>query len=165
MRVAEWKLRDLVANHSMFDLAKLVALMTDYPLAKLALPYYAVGALGMAFVFMKKLWKMPMENQLLAVSTFMVMYPPISYYHALVHMYAPLAVLGGVAIRARRAGVTVPGLKATMLLFVPLFAPFTVLTFPPLLFCGVLQSLVLMLLFLRATEYPLEMTVAGSGCE
>jgi len=162
VRVAEWSLRELVANHSVFELAKVVALVSHYPLSKLALPYYAGGALLMAFVFFKKLWKMPEANQLLAVSTFMVMFPPISYYHALVHLYAPLAVLGWVAIRAQRAGVAVPGLKATMLLFVPLFAPFSVLTYPQaLVFCGVVQSVVLLVLFLRAAEYPLE--VVGTG--
>jgi hypothetical protein len=157
VRVAEWSLRELVANHSVFELAKVAALVVHYPLSQVALPYYAGGALLMAFVFFKKLWKMPQVNQLLAVSTFMVMFPPISYYHALVHMYAPLAVLGWLALRAQRASVTIPGLKATMLLFVPLFAPFTVLTFPrALVFCGVVQSVVLLVLFLRATEYPLE---------
>ena len=162
VRVAEWSLRELVANHSVFELAKVVALVAHYPLNKVALPYYATGALLMAFVFFKKLWKMPEANQLLAVSTFMVMFPPISYYHALVHMYAPLAVLGWVAIRAQRAGVTIPGLKATMLLFVPLFAPFSVLTYPQaLVFCGMVQSVVLLVLFLRAAEYPLE--VVGTG--
>jgi len=33
-----------------------------------------------------------------------VMFPPISYYHTLTHLYAPLAVLAWVAIRANRRG-------------------------------------------------------------
>ena len=52
---------------------------------------------------------MPVANQVLAVSTFMVMFPPISYYHALVHMIAPLIILGWIAIEAERAGVRVRG--------------------------------------------------------
>jgi hypothetical protein len=85
------------------------------------------------------------------------MFPPISYYHALVHMYAPLAVLAWVALRAERAGVRVRGLQGTILLFVPLFAAFTVLTFRTvLLFCGLVQSVVLVMIFFCALEFPFE---------
>jgi hypothetical protein len=154
-RMAEFSLRELVANHSLIDLAKLVAMIAHYPLGKLTLPYYACGAVALAAAFFGKLWKMPVANQLLGVSTFMVMFPPISYYHALVHMIAPLLLLGWIAIRAQQAGVRVRGLRGTMLLFVPLFVPFTVLTFPKaLLYCGMLQSLVLLMLFFAALEYP-----------
>jgi hypothetical protein len=53
--------------------------------------------------------------------------------------------------------VTVPGLKTTTLLFVPLFASFTLLTYPRVfVYCGVVQALVLVTLFLRATEYRFE---------
>jgi hypothetical protein len=85
----------------------------------------------------------------------MVMFPTISYFHALVHLYAPFAVLCGLAIRAQRVGVPVPGLKSTMLLFAPLFAPFTVLTFPQvLLFGGLVQAVLLVALFGCAMRFP-----------
>jgi hypothetical protein len=155
LRMAEWSLKELVANHSLIEPAKLIAMIGQFPLAKLTLPYYVCGALVMAIAFFGKLWKMPVANQLLAVSTFMVMFPPISYYHALVHMYAPLVVLGWVAICAERAGVRIKGLRGTILLFVPLFAPFTVFTYPKaILYCGLIQSFVLLGLFFCALEYP-----------
>jgi hypothetical protein len=155
-RMGEWSLASLATNHSLIELAKLGALITGFPLAKVVLPYYAVGALAMAFIFFRKLWRMPEANQLLAVVTFMLMFPTISYYHTLVHLYAPLAVLGMIALRAQRMGVTVPGLKTTMLLFVPLFLPYPALMFPrERVYCGVVQSLVLLVLFARAAEYPI----------
>ena len=44
-----------------------------------------------------------------------------------------------------------------MLLFVPLFAPFTLLTYPQVfVYCGLVQGLVLAVIFLRAVELPLE---------
>ena len=156
VRGGEFSLRELVANHSLIDVAKLVGLIAHVPLGKVTLPYFALGAVVMGAAFFGKLWKMPVANQLLAVSTFMVMFPPISYYHALVHMYAPLVVLGWVAIEAERAGVKVKGLRATMLLFVPLFAPFTLLTYPQVfVYCGMMQGFVLGVIFLRAVELPL----------
>jgi hypothetical protein len=148
-------LRELVANHSLIEVAKMVAMMAHYPISRLTLPYFAFGAVVMGAAFFGKLWKMPVANQVLGVSTFMVMFPPISYYHALVHMVAPLLLLGWVAMRAQRAGVRVRGLQGTMLLFVPLFAPFTLLTYPTVfVYCGLVQALVLAVLFLCAVEYP-----------
>jgi hypothetical protein len=164
IRTAEWTFREVLANHSLIEVAKFFALLVRFPLGRITLPYFACGAVVMGLAFFGKLWKMPVANQVLGVSTFMVMFPPISYYHALVHMYAPLIVLGWTAIRAQRAGVRVPKLQGTMLLFLPLFAPFTVLTFPAaFLFCGIVQSLVLLALFFCALEFPFEMkaTVAS----
>ena len=154
-RVSEWTLRELVANHSVMGLVKMGALVAHFPLDKVTLPYYACGALVMGVAFFGKLWKMPPANQLLAVSAFMVMFPPISYYHTLTHLYAPLAVLAWVAIREEQAGERVRGLLGTMLLFVPLFTAFTVTTYPQVLvYCGLVQALVLVALFCCALEYP-----------
>ena len=153
--MAEWTLRELVANHSLIEVVKLGAVIAHHPTGGLTMPYFGFGAVVLAAAFFGKLWKMPVANQVLAVSTFMVMFPPISYYHALVHMIAPLIILGWIAIEAQRAGVTVKGLQGTMLLFIPLFAQFTVLTHrPALIFCGLIQALVLAVLFLCALEYP-----------
>jgi hypothetical protein len=163
-RMAEWTLRELVANHSLIEVAKMGAMIAHYPMGRLTLPYFAFGAAVLGAAFFGKLWRMPVANQVLGVSTFMVMFPPISYYHALVHLVAPLLLLGWIAIRAQQAGVRVRGLQGTMLLFVPLFAPFTVLTFrSAFIFCGLVQALVLAVLFLCALEYPfaVEETAAG----
>jgi hypothetical protein len=159
-RVSEWTLRELVANHSIIDIAKFIAIAAGFPLNKLSLVYYLCGTVVMTAAFFGKLWKMPVANQLLAVTTFMVMFPPISYYHALVHMYAPLAVLAYVAIRADRAGIKVRGLLGTMLLFIPLFSAFTLLTYPTgLIYCGLIQGLVLIVIFCCALEFPFPVPV------
>lgn len=164
LRMSEWSLKELVANHSAINLAKLSAGVFGLPLSKLARPYYLTGAVVFAAAFFGKLWRMPRANQLLGVTTFMVTFPAISYYHALVHMYAALVLLGWVAVRAQRAGVRVPGLRTTVLLFVPLFVPFTVLTFPAVaLFCGVIQSLVSLMLFLCALQYRFDLPESAAA--
>ena len=145
-----------MANHSVFGLAKFGAMISGVPLAKLTLPYYACGAVVMGAAFFGRLWKMPVANQLLAVTAFMVMFPPVSYFYALVHLYAPWVVLVFVAMDAERRGVRVPGLKLTMLLFVPLFATFMLFTFPRVyLFGGLVQAVLLVCLFLCAVRFPL----------
>ena len=155
LRASEWSLRELVANHSAFTLVKLGAMMTGVPLAWLTLPYYACGAAVMGWAFFGKLWRMPMANQLLAVTAFMVMFPPVSYFHTLVHLYAPLLVLLFLAIRAERAGVVVRGLKLTVMLFVPLFAAWTLFLFPRIyVFDGLVQAALLVAIFGCAMRYP-----------
>ena len=162
-RIAEWTLNELVANHSLMNLAKLAALVANYPMSRLSLPYYAAGAAFLGIVMTTRPWSLPPANQLLAVSSFMVMFPPMSYYHALVHMYAPLVVLGWVSIRAARARFEVPGLRNTMLLFVPLFVPFPLLMFRnAFIFCGMIQSLVLLTLFFCAVQYRFEVPAVAA---
>ena len=155
IRAGEWSLRELAANHSAFTLAKMLAMMTGLSLKKLTLPYYAVGAVAMGWAFFGKLWKMPEANQLLAVTAFMVLFPPVSYFHTLVHLYAPLLVLLLVAIRAERAGVSVAGLRGTVMLFVPLFAAWTLFLFPRVyVFDGLVQAALLVALFGCALQFP-----------
>jgi len=110
----------------------------------------------MGLAFFGKLWKMPVANQLLAVTAFMVMLPPVSYFYSLVHLYAPWLVLVFVAIHAQKAGVDAQGLKLTMLLFVGLFASFMLFSFPRVyLYGGLVQGGMLAMLFLCALQYPL----------
>jgi len=155
VRVSEWSIHELAANHSMYGLAKIVAICVNLPLSKLMLPYYATGAVVFGLLFFRRLWRLPMANQLLAVSAFMVMLPPVSYFYTLVHLYAPWLVLVFVAIRAARAGVRIPGLQTTILLFVPLFGSFMLFTYPRvMLFGGLVQGCMLILLFLCAVTFP-----------
>jgi hypothetical protein len=98
---------------------------------------------------------MPVANQLLGVTAFMVLFPPVSYPYALVHLYAPCLVLMLLAVQAERAGEVVPGLRATLMLFLPMFASFTLFTFPRLLvFGGLVQSCVLVMLFAASACFP-----------
>ena len=162
IRASQWTLHELMANHTAYDLAKFGALLTGVSLAKLTLPYYACGALVMGLAFFGKLWKMPVANQLLAITAFMVMFPPVSYFYTLVQLYAPWAVLVMVAVRADKAGVRVPGLRLTMLLFLPLFGSFMLLSFPRVyLYGGLMQAALLVVLFLCAVEYPFGETSPG----
>lgn len=98
---------------------------------------------------------MPVANQLLAVSAFMLMFPPISYFYTLVHLYAPFLVLVFLAIRSDQAGVRIPGLATTVFLILPLFTSFMLLTYPRvMLFGGLIQALLLTSLFISALSFP-----------
>jgi hypothetical protein len=162
VRVGQWTLHELAANHSAMGLVKVAAMVADVPLERLTLPYYAFGAAVFAWAFFARLWRMPVANQLLAVAVFMVILPPISYFYTLVHLYAAWVVLVFVAIRAETAGldgarVRVPGLTAAMLLLVPIFVSFMLFTFPRvLLFGGLVQAGLLMAVFACALRFPFD---------
>jgi hypothetical protein len=155
LRAAELSTREMNANHSWFLLVKLAAAVSGVSALKLVKSYYVCGGLLFLAVFFGRLRKMPVANQLLGASIFMVSLPTISYFHTLVHLYSPLLVLFFIAIRADRAGVRIAGLSTAILLFVPLFASFQLFTFPTyFLYCGVMQAILLLVLFLYAVQYP-----------
>ena len=156
-RAGEWTLHELMANHTAYHLAKFAAAAAGAPVAKLAIGYYLCGAAVLALAFFGKLWRMPVGNQLLALTAFMVGFPPVSYFYTLVQLYAPCLVLLFVAVWAERVGVKIKGLWYTTLLFVPLFSSFMLFTFPRVfLFGGLVQGLLLVVLFLCAIQYRFE---------
>jgi hypothetical protein len=154
-RAAELSTREMNANHSWFLPVKFAAAGSGVSALKLIKPYYVCGGLLFLAVFFGRLRKMPVANQLLGASICMVALPTISYFHTLVNLYAPLLVLFFIAIRADRAGLRVNGLSTAILLFIPLFASFQLFTFPTFfLFCGIVQTILLFILFLFALQYP-----------
>jgi hypothetical protein len=163
LRAAELSTRELHANHSLFLLVKFAATVSGISPLMLVKPYYVCGGLLFAAVFFLRLRKMPVANQLLGASVFMLTLPTISYFHTLVNLYAPLLVLFFLAIRADRMGVQIDGLSTAILLFIPLFASFQLFTFPSVfLFCGIVQAILLLVLFLYAVQYPFAEPASGA---
>jgi hypothetical protein len=154
-RTSEWNLHEFAANHSAFVAVKFVAFIVGGAAGNLTNLYYLFGGLVFVALFAGRVRKMPVTNQVLVVTAFMVMLPPISYFYTLTHLYAPFLMLMFLAIRAERAGVRIPGLMGTILLFVPIFASFTIFTYPrAFLLGGLVQALMLMSLLLRAIQFP-----------
>ncbi len=165
LRAGEWTLRELAANHSAFELVKVGAMVVGAPMGRLTGAYYACGAAVFAVAWFGRLRKMPVTNQLLGVTVFMVLLPTVSYFHALVHVYAPLVMLMILAIRAERAGVRVRGLGVTLMLFVPLLGSFTLFTFPRVyLFGGLVQAGLLVGLFACAVRFRLAVGNSNGNC-
>jgi hypothetical protein len=155
VRTSEWSVHEFAANHSAIIPVRFLASVLGGATGNLVNLYYLCGGLLFVALFFSKVRKMPVTNQVLVVTAFMVMLPPISYFYTLVHLYAPFLMLMFLAIRAERAGVRIPGLTGTILLFVPIFASFTIFTYPrAFLFGGLFQALMLMSLVLRAIQFP-----------
>jgi hypothetical protein len=155
VRTSQWNLHEFAANHSAFIPVRFVALIVGGAAMNLTNLYYLFGGLVFIALFVGRVRKMPITNQVLVLTAFMVMLPPISYFYTLTHLYAPFLMLMFLAIQAERAGVRIPGLLGTILLFVPIFASFTIFTYPKaFLLGGLIQALMLMSLLLRAIQFP-----------
>lgn len=155
LRAAEWTMHELATNHSLFGLVRVVAAVFGFPINGLSLPYYVVAGLAMALVFFLRIRKMPVANQLLTITVFMLMFPTVSYFYTLVHLYTPWLLLIFLYLRTTRAGTRIEGLATTILLFLPLFASYTLFTFRPfLIFGGLVQAVMLLILFLRGVQFP-----------
>jgi Glycosyltransferase family 87 len=155
VRVGEWSMHELAANHSAFGWVKVLAVVFGWDAGRLVMGYYCVGAVVFAAMFFGRLWRMPRANQLLGVSVFMVMLPVVSYFYSLVHLYAVWVVLVFVAVRASRDGVRVRGLGVAMVMFVGVFGSFTLLTWRGVwMFGGLVQACLLGVLFVCAGLFP-----------
>ena len=153
-RAAYWTINELAENHSFFNWVKTVAMIAQHGVDGLILPYYLCGGLLFALLFFGRLGKLPVPNQLLGVTAFMLLLPTISAFYTLVHLYAPLLVLVFLALQADRAQIRIPGLSFSILLFVPLCACYTLFTFRSvLLFGGLLQAGCLVVLLLCSLQY------------
>ena len=155
LRVSTWSFHEQAEDHSVFGIVKMAAIAMGHASADLTPAYYLCGGVLFAIVFFARLRTMPLANQLLAVSVFMVMLPPVSYYYTLAHLYAPGAGAGLPCVRSAQADLAIPGLYATVMLFLPLFACYTLLTYPTfLLYGGPLQAVCLLALFGCALRFP-----------
>jgi hypothetical protein len=155
LRAGEWTIRELAANHSAFEWVKVAARVEGWAVVMPA--YYAAGLTLFAAAWFARLRYLSRANRLLAVTVFMLLLPPVSYFHALVHLYAPLVVLLLAAIDAQRQGKQVRALGVTHDLILVTMSSFTLMTFPRFcLFGGLIQGLALAGLFGCAILAPFE---------
>jgi hypothetical protein len=166
VRSAQWNLHEIAANHSLYSYSKLLAIICGRSAQSFTKGYYAVGALAFFAFFFGKLVRMPALNQLLAIMLFMTLFPPVTYFYSLVNLYAPFTLLVLLALDAQRGRSPVPHLDFTIFLFVLVFASFVLFTYPRVyVYGGLIQGLVLVVLFLRSASYPLALPAAETPAQ
>jgi hypothetical protein len=87
----------------------------------------AAAAFGIAAYF---LWirRLPMLNQVLALTVCALLLPPLSADYTLLHLLFPFALLCLYAVDTARNNIDIPGLKSTFLCFAPIFSFQTYIT-------------------------------------
>lgn len=90
--------------------------------------YVIVAATFGLVVYFAWIRRLPMLNQLLALTSCALFLPPLSADYTLLHMVFPFALLCLYAVDRWQRSIDVPGLKASFLCFAPIFSFQTYLT-------------------------------------
>ena len=81
---------------------------------KLFLVYMLIVATFGLAVYFLRINRMPILNQVAALSVAAILLPPTSHDYTLIHLFIPFSILAVLAVRAQLQGVRVPGLSAMM---------------------------------------------------
>lgn len=145
-------------DHSLFALIKLLtpALVTPAQQGMRLLLYLAVAALGGCLLWITRIRRLPVANQVLCLAIAAIVLPPVSYDYTLIHLYAGFALLCVVALEhARRgAGMQPRGLMAAFLLLAFLLAPESELIVGGVRYAGQIKCLALLALGGVALLFP-----------
>jgi hypothetical protein len=116
--------------------------------------YVALAALFGLVLYFGWMRRLPMLNQLVALTACAVVLPPLSADYTLLHLLLPFALLCLYATQRWRAGVAVPGLSACLFWFAPIFSFQTYITYRYRFSCE-FRTLALLGLLWTAMRYPL----------
>jgi len=118
-----------------------------------------MAAIGIV-LFLTRIRKMPVINQILALVTASVLLPPISMDYTLIHLFLPCGLLILGELRNAKSGVVSnpTGVRAALLTFACLFAPMTELTLYGHTLSNTVRTIALIALFVISLRYPLEAT-------
>lgn len=120
-----------------------------------ALPFYTlitgILLIGILLIGMRKL---PRPNQLLVLSSMVLLFPSTSFDYTLMAMYVPWVWFVLLSFEARAAGRSLPAILPAMLCFAVLFAPETFIHFHGLLFAGEMKAVALISLIVVGLCFP-----------
>ena len=166
----EYALRTTTAfDHSLFGLLKAatVLLHLDYLnqsfLAPTTLTAYLAAATALLLVICLRLRRLPVLNQVIALSVVTVLLPPVSFDYTLLNLYAPWGLLVLFALKTPPATVHRLSTLAPLLVsFAILFAPVSELIFRGVPLGAQLKSLTLASVLLLSLISPLGEHPEGS---
>ncbi len=93
------RLNELGFDHSLFSVAKLLAIGTGHSSAAWLHPYYVIAGAVAALVFLLRVRKLPFANRLVFLTVAATLLPPVSYEYTLVQIYVPGILLLLYALR------------------------------------------------------------------
>lgn len=147
IRATEW-------DHSLFAVLKVFAVAHGYAVAPLLRPYFLVAGTTMLLVWGLRLRRLPLANQLVALSVSLVLLPPTSFEYTLTEMYGAWGVLVWLAVTGAANGREVPGLRAALGVMAVLFSPLRLVTWNGVGYGGQLQCGLLLGLLVIALWQP-----------
>jgi len=145
-------------DHSLFGLLKRMLRPLPPPavLGHILTIYLGVAALTGLALYIFRIRKLPVANQLLCLSVASILLPPTSFDYTLLHLYAPWALLILCAFQAKNLHKRIPGLTAAFVCFAILLVPETELIWHTHSYAGQVKALVLCVLFAVGLRYPFQ---------
>lgn len=138
-------------DHSLLSLYKRAVLPTPERLGLATRLYFRVFALLGLFLYWFRIRKLPMVNQVLALTVATILFPPVSFDYTLLHLYTPLCLILVLFLR--------PNAPQGVRLAVPLLAlavsPLTEFISRGHSMEGQLKSILLLALLVIALVYPM----------
>ena len=141
-------------DHSLFGLVKFLSLKR-IDLQGWVRPYTMVAAGASLIVYFARLWRLPLPNQIVALSILSIILPPVSYDYTLLNLYPAFAVLVCLAIRAQQAGMTLPHMTTYMVLFAIVFTPESYVILFGAAYGAQVRAVALIVMLVLALRWPL----------
>lgn len=117
--------------------------------------YTAFFGVGGALLYVVRIRRLPVLNQVLCYVTGAIVFPPVSYDYTLLHLYTPWAICCLLAVALAREQRTFRPLWAIFVLFAILMAPESEFIHHGIRLAGVIKTMSLLLLLGIALRYPL----------
>ncbi len=149
-------------DHSIFGMVKRVGSLgygRHRLLTATALHWYTLlSGLSVLVLFVTRVWRMPVLNQILALTVIAILVPPTSFDYTLIHLYVPcgLLVLQTLEQRHQSAKPSGQGQRLALLLFGLLLAPLTEFIVHGTSIAGEIECVALALLLFVSLRYRME---------
>ena len=148
--------QDIRFDHSLFALIKGIGLLLDRQvktphLVILLARYLPLAALTGSVIWILRIRRLPIINQVLCLTIATILLPPVSYDYTLLHLYIPWAML--VLFTLESQSYFLPGLTAIFCSFAILLAPETEFIRRGQSYGGQIKAVTLLLLFIFALCY------------
>jgi hypothetical protein len=106
-------------------------------------------------LYFLRMWRLPLSNQILALSVLSVTLAPVSYDYTLLNLYPAFAMLAVLALQAQRRGGRVPHITAYMVLFAIVLTPQSYIIFHAIRYGAQLRTICLIVMLILALTTPM----------
>jgi hypothetical protein len=142
-------------DHSFFALVKAFTQHWHPDYFAWAHRYSITMAIVSIALYFLRMWRLPLSNQILALSILSVTLAPVSYDYTLLNLYPAFAMLAMLAIQGERCGTHVPHLSAYMVLFALIFTPQSYIIIQGFRYGAQLRTLCMIVMLVLALVTPL----------
>jgi hypothetical protein len=142
-------------DHSFFGLVKAFTLRWHPNYFAWARPYTITVALISVALYFLRMWRLPLPNQILALSVLSVTLAPVSYDYTLLNLYPAFAMLAVLALQAQRRGGRVPHMTTYMVLFAIILTPQSYIILHAVRYGAQLRTICLLLMLILTLTSPM----------